>query len=319
MNKCLALILSLLLAAFPLLSNAQSVANYPTRTIKLVSASSPGSGGDVMARLLAAEMEKALGGTIIIENKPGAEGIIASQAVANARPDGYTLLFNYTAHVINPSLRQQPFDPIRDFTPISMVSTNWTVLVVSPDSPVRSVQDLIALARAKPKALSVGFLPGSVTHIANELMLSELNLDVLRVPYKTNADAIRDLMGGQINFAFSTIGPIQGFLQSSKLRALAMTEPKRSDLLPGVPALAETIPGFAVTGWYGLIGPRDLPPSVVGVLNKAVHRALADPALKAKFVQLGSEPSPNSAQEFSAFMASEIPRWASLVKRAKLQ
>lgn len=181
-------------AAVPELAFAAS--DYPTRAIRWVSASPAGSGGDVIARLVSNEVAKVLGQSIVIDNKPGADGIIAAQAVATAKPDGYTFLFNYTSHVTNPSLRSQPFDSVKDFTPISMVSTNWTILLVRGDSPVRTVADLIAAAKKKPGELSVGFLPGSVTHMAAELLFSETDMDVLRVPYKANNDAVKDLMGG---------------------------------------------------------------------------------------------------------------------------
>ncbi|HSV78483.1 MAG TPA: tripartite tricarboxylate transporter substrate binding protein [Ramlibacter sp.] len=293
--------------------------DYPVRPLRWVVASPPGSGGDVIARLVATEVAKLLGQTIVIDNKPGADGNIAASAVVGAKPDGYTLLFNYTSHVTNPSLRSQPFDAIKDFTPISMLATNWTTLVVRGDSPAKSVTELVAMAKKKPGALSVGFLPGSITHLAAELLFSETGMDVLRVPYKANNDAIKDLMGGRIDFSFSTIAPIQGFLQNGTLRALAVTDPSRSELLPGVPTMAEVIPGFSATGWYGLVGPKGLPPEIVTTLNSAVRRVLSDPETRTRLLQQGSQPNPTSPQEFGAFIAREIPRWEKVIKNANIQ
>ncbi len=295
-----------------------AASDYPTRAIRWVSASPAGSGGDVIARLVSNEVAKVLGQSIVIDNKPGADGIIAAQAVATAKPDGYTFLFNYTSHVTNPSLRSQPFDSVKDFTPISMVSTNWTILLVRGDSPVRTVADLIAAAKKKPGELSVGFLPGSVTHMAAELLFSETDMDVLRVPYKANNDAVKDLMGGRLDFVFSTYAPVQGSIQSGVLRALAVSDPRRSDLLPNVPTMAETIPGFNVTGWYGLVGPKGVPAELVNTMNQALRRVLSDPDMRTRMLLQGSGPAPTTPQEFSAFIAAEIPKWERVARKAKL-
>ncbi len=298
---------------------AMASTDYPVRPIRWVSASPAGSGGDVIARLVATEVAKALGQSIVIENKPGADGIIAAQSVATAKPDGYTYLFNYTSHVTNPSLRSQPFDSVKDFTPISMVSTNWTILLVRSESSVRTVNDLIAAAKRKPGGLSVGYLPGSVTHLAAELLFSETGMDVLRVPYKANNDAVKDLLGGRLDFAFSTYAPVQGFIKNNTLRALAVSDPKRSDLLPNIPTMAETLPGFVATGWYGLVGPKGMPADVVGVMNQALRRVLSDPEMRDRMHGQGSDPAPNTPQEFAAFIAAEIPKWEKVARKAKLQ
>lgn len=316
-----AAILALLFGLFAVtLTTRAAAAGYPDRPIKLIAGATSGSGGDVMARLVAAELSKELGQPIIIENKPGAAGNIAAAFVAGSKPDGHTILFGYTGHVINPSLPAPlPFDPIKDFTPIAMLASNWTVLVVKRDSPAKSVADLVAMARKKPGTMSVGVLLGSITHMASELMFSELGLDVLNVPFKSNNDAVTSMMGGNVDFVFSTFGAVEGLLQNGQLRALASTEPKRTDLLPGIPTMAETIPGFAVTGWYGLLGPKDMPTDVVATLNAAVAKVLRAPDMRAKLAKMGSQANLMSPSEFGAFISAEIPRWQKVAKKAKIQ
>jgi tripartite-type tricarboxylate transporter receptor subunit TctC len=306
-----------LAAALAAGSAAAPAASYPTRELRIVAAAPAGAGGDVVARIVAAALAKVLKQPVLVENKPGADGNIATDIVARAQPDGYTLLFNYTGHVINPGLYASlPFDPVKDFTPISMLATNWTVLVVRGDHPAKSVADLVAMMRKQPGALSTGFLQGSATHMAAELFLGDLKLDALRIPYKSNNQAMTDLLGGRMDFTFSTLAPILGQLQAGKVRALAVTENKRSELLPGVPAMAETVPGYSATGWYGLVGPKGLPTEVVDTLNAAVRQALGDAEVRDKLTKLGSLPAPSSAQEFGAFIATEIPRWRAVIKKS---
>jgi tripartite-type tricarboxylate transporter receptor subunit TctC len=305
--------------ALGLPNRALASGDYPLRPIKLVAGAPGGGAGDVVARMVFNEVSKLLGQTFVVENKPGADGIIAASTVVNAKPDGYTLLFNYTSHVTNPSLRQQPFDTLKDFTPISMIATNWNVLVVRADHPAKTVMELVALAKKKPGALSVGFLPGSITHLSAEMLFSETGIDVLRVPYKANAEALKDLAGGQIDFCFMTVPPILALVQKGTLRALAVTDSTKSDLLPNVPLMSDIIPGFTVTGWYGLVGPKALPTEIVTKLNQAIRTVLSDPQLRNKMLQQGSQPAPMKPEEFGAFIASEIPRWDKVIRAAKIK
>jgi len=296
---------------------AAAASDYPSRPIRLVTAVGAGTGGDGVARLIGGGLSQILRQSIVIDNRPGADGNIAAAIVAGANPDGYTLLFDYTAHVITPSLHTSlPFDPIRDFTPVSMLVTNSTALVVRKDHSAKSVADLVALARKKPGGLSIGIVKGSVTHMAAELLFSETGLDVRRVPYETNPAAMADVLGGRIDFAFSTVGPIRTQLQAGSLRALAVTESKRSESLPDAPTMAETLPKFSVTGWYGLVGPKSLPVEIVATLNKALRQVLSNPEIRSKLVQRGSQPSPTSPQQFGAFIAAEIQRWRKIIKKA---
>ena len=306
-----------LAAAMALPGSAAMAQDYPSHEINILAAAPAGSSGDAIVRILAEAMSRRLGQPVLVENKPGADGNMAADNVVRSDPDGYTLLFNYTGHVINPSLfSSMPFDTVNDFTPISLVATNWTLLVVNADSKAQTIDDLIAEAKAEPGALSVGYLQGSATHMASELFIDETGIDVLRIPYKSNNQAMTDLLGGRISFTFSTIASIRGQLDAKAVRALGVTGKERSPLLPDVPAIAEKIPGYEATGWYGLVGPKDLPPDIVAKLNTTVNEVLTDPAVVEKLNTFGTAPTPSTAEEFTAFIASEIPRWQAVAEKA---
>jgi tripartite-type tricarboxylate transporter receptor subunit TctC len=304
------------LAAWTLPFGAHA-ADFPKREIRLVVAAPPGGGGDLVARLLGQGLSKILKQPVIVENKPGADGNIAADFVAKADPDGHTLLLNYTSAVITPTLHKAR--PPSDFTPISLLATNWTVLVVRADHSAKSLAELVTLIRKDPDKLTVGYLQGSSNHMAAELLMSELGLKVRRIPYKTNAQALNDLASGVIDFTFIGVGTAQGYLQTGKIRALAVTEQKRNEQLPNVPAVAEMVPGYSASGWYGLVGPKGMPADVVTILNKATREVLENNETRAQLARLGNGPAPSTPQEFANFMAAELPRWRMLIEKAGIK
>lgn len=291
------------------------------RTIRVLVGSPAGGGGDTIARLITQHAAPLLGQNFIVENRAGAAGNIAADLVAKAPPDGRTLLLAYTGHVLNPSLfKKLNFDAVRDFSPVVRLARNETLLVVRPGLKVSSVAELIALGRAQPGKVSIAALTGSSQHLAGELMKSMAGVDLLTVPYKGNAAALNDVMGGQVDAMFSTVTVAGPFVRSGRVRALAVTGPVRSSLFPEVPTVAESgLPGFVTEGWYGLLAPAGTPKPVVDQLHKSFAQALALPAVKQALAAGGNEPAVLAPAEFQAFIQAEIPRWADVIRRAKIE
>jgi tripartite-type tricarboxylate transporter receptor subunit TctC len=231
---------------------------YPTKPIRIIVGSSAGGGGDIMARLVAAPMSAALGQQVIVDNRPGAGGNIGADIVAKSAPDGYTLLFVFSGHVTNPSLYPKlPFDTVRDFAAVTMLATNESVLVVHPSVPANSVKELIALAKQNPGKYSIAALPSSSQHLGSELFKLQAGINLLFVPYKGNAAALTDLLGGQVQVMFNTLAISLPHVKSGKLRALAVAGARRSRLAPDLPTVSEAgLPGFSFNGWYGIVAPR---------------------------------------------------------------
>lgn len=291
-------------------------ANYPTQPIKLFVVGEAGGGSDLVGRLIAGAMSKRLGQSIEIENTPSGNGDEAAMAVVRAKPDGYTLLIDFTFHILNPALEaSQPYDPIRDFTPITMLATNVTTLAVRSDHPAKSVAELIALARQKPGGLTTAVVNGSVTHMASELLIAQTGIDVKRVASAGNPQSIKEVLSGKVDYTFATVNVVLPALKAGTLRVLGVTEPRRFEVLPEVPTIAETLPGYLVSGFYGLIGPRGLPPDVVATLNKAAREVLADPEVRNWLVQRGSQVAPTTPQEYETFLSTEIAKWRKVFKK----
>src|SRR5689334_6212909 len=235
--------------------------SYPAKPIRIIVGSSAGGGGDTMARLIAAPMSAALGQQVIVDNRPGAGGNIGADIVAKSAPDGYTLLFVFSGHVTNPSLYPKlPFDTVRDFAAVTMLATNESVLVVHPSVPANSVKELIALARQNPGKYSIAALPSSSQHLGSELFKLQAGINLLFVPYKGNAAALTDLLGGQVQVMFNTLTIALPHVKSGKLRALAVAGARRSRLAPDLPTVSEAgLPGFSFNGWYGIVAPAKTP------------------------------------------------------------
>jgi tripartite-type tricarboxylate transporter receptor subunit TctC len=304
-----------LTAITPLAAHAADV--YPSKQIHLVSPYPPGGGNDTMARALAKKMSESLKATVIVENRPGANGIIAAEYVARADPDGYTLLMaNIGSHGINPSLyKNAHYDPVKDFVPISLIATSPNVLVVPPSLGVHTVAELVAYAKAHPGKLSYGSNgAGSSQHMAGALFASTFGLDMLHVPYKGTGPMMTDLLGGRTSMSFGNIIAVLPHVKSGQLVALAVTTEKRSDALPDLPTVAETVPGFNATVWWALVATKGTPPAAVAALNKAVRDFDSDPPTRTLMATLGAVPAASTPEQLGSFIASELTKWAKVVK-----
>jgi tripartite-type tricarboxylate transporter receptor subunit TctC len=292
-------------------------ASYPAKQIHLIVPYPPGGGNDTIARALAQKMEETFKTTVIVENKPGANGIIAAEYVARSEPDGYTLFMaNNGSHGINPSLyKKVNYDPIKDFVPISLVATSPNVLVVSPTLGVHSIKDLIAYAKKSATPITYGSNgAGSSQHMAGALFSSTFGLDTLHIPYKGTGPMMTDLLGGRLTMSFGNIVAVLPQVQAGKLEALAVTTPQRSAALPEVPALAETMPGFDATVWWALVAAKGAPPEAVSALNQVVQAFARDPKTAKLMERVGAQPSATTPEELGAFIASELTKWAKVIK-----
>jgi len=272
---------------------------------------------DTMARVLATELGRLLGGrTVVVENRPGAGGNIAAEAVAKAAPDGNTLLMSFTSHAINASLYPKlPFDPLRDFTPLTMVSTSPALLVAHPALPANNLLELIALAKSKPGKLNfaIGAL-GSSVHLAGEAFKMMSGTYIVNIPYKGTAPALQDVLAGQVELMFANVGNAQAHIRAGKLKVLGVTSPTRLAAYPDVPAIGEVLPGYQSAAWFGLFGPAGLSPQLKEQLSSAARQAIAAPAVKKRIEFEGATPVGNDPQEFARFVQEEISRWSRVVK-----
>jgi tripartite-type tricarboxylate transporter receptor subunit TctC len=292
--------------------------DYPTRPIRLIVAFTAGGTTDFVARLLADRLKTSLRQNVIVENKAGANGAIGAEYVAKAEPDGYTLFFTTVGAVaINPGLRSDlHYDPIRDFAPVGLAAFNSTMLVVSAAMKVNDARELAALARAKPGSITVGITGiGAVSHLGLELFQSAAGIKLTAVPYRGASQAITDILGGTLDGLMGDVPTVLTQIQAGKLKALAATSTRRSDILPDVPTFVEQ--GFAGTvadQWAGVLAPARTPPAVVGKLNAAMVGALNDPDVRAKLKQSGVTPSPSSPEEFGQYLKDEIARYTRLIR-----
>jgi tripartite-type tricarboxylate transporter receptor subunit TctC len=311
-------------AAWPLavLSIGDAIALYPERIIRLVVPFAPGGGTDVVARTLAQDMGKDLGVTILIENKPGAGTIIGTQAVATSRPDGYTLLMGTFSHAVNPSLNTKlPYDPHRDFAAVALVARSFNVVVVNPKSPIKSIADLIAAAKASPGKLSYGtFGTGTSAHLAGELFKDMAKVDLTTVPYKGAAPAITDLIGGQIDVMFTTVASAASLVENGQLRAIAVTSAERSPAFPLLPTVNEAgVPGYTAESWYGLFAPAGTPSDVIVRLNKAAASAVQSEAFKKLGVNEGLVVIAQPPEELDRYVRGEEERWRRVIQDAGIK
>ncbi|MEH2502333.1 tripartite-type tricarboxylate transporter receptor subunit TctC [Bradyrhizobium sp. AZCC 1578] len=296
--------------------------DYPVHTVRIVVGFGPGTSPDIIARLLGDRLSQAWGKPVVIENTVGANGNIAGERVARAEPDGHTLLLAANpAIVINPSLYEKmPFDPVRDLVPISQVCAYANILIVNNDVPAKNVQELVALARAQPGALtygSAGF--GSTLHLAGELLKSMAKVDILHVPYR-GAVFSQELVAGRLSMAFVPPTGALPLAREGKVRALAVTSLERHAGAPDLPTMAESgFPSFDLTVWFGLMAPARTSPAIVEKLHRETVRILAMPEMRKRFDDLGIEPIGNSPAEFAAVIDGEIPKWAKLIREAGIK
>jgi tripartite-type tricarboxylate transporter receptor subunit TctC len=296
--------------------------DYPNRTVRIIVPFAPGGSTDVVARILADKLGVELKQSFVVENRSGAGGNIGADAVAKASPDGYTLLMGTTGVLaINKYLyKEMPFDPERDLVPVSYTSLITNILVVNPQVPAKTVSELVALARAKPGALTFASSgAGSSTHLSAELFKSMAGVDILHVPYKGSSQAITDLMGGQVTMLFDNAPSSIPFVEQGKLRALAVTSTKRLPNLPDVPTLDEAgVKGYESLSWSGIMAPAGTPKRVIDKLNAAIEKILRDPDVKQRFASLGVEPVGGPPEAFSRHIRAESEKWARVVKTANI-
>jgi tripartite-type tricarboxylate transporter receptor subunit TctC len=306
------------LAALVALAAPAQAAGYPERPVTLVVAFTPGGPSDVLARIVGKKMEQLLGQPFVIENKPGAGGNIAADFVAHAAHDGYTLLMgNNSILATNESLyKKLTYSPGKDFIPITLIGTQANILVVNPKVPVKSLTELIELCRAQPGKInfaSSGF--GAAAHLAGELFKAEARVDIVHVPYKGAAPALQDVIAGNDQFMFATAASVIGHIKNGQVRALAVTTLKRTAILPDVPTVDEAgLKGFEASTWHGLVAPTGTPPEVIAKLHDAAVTALHDPGVQASLARLGVDIVGDAPDEFKAYIAKEVPKWAEVVK-----
>lgn len=292
-------------------------ADYPNRPITLVVAFTPGGPSDVLARIVGKKMEQLLSQPFVIENCPGAGGNLAAEAVAHAAPDGYTLLMgNNSILATNDSLYKRLNYQPKDFLPITLIGTQANILVVNTNVPAHSLKELIALAEAQPGKLnfaSSGY--GAAAHLAGELFKSEAKINIVHVPYKGAAPALQDVIAGHDQMMFATAASVIGHIQEGRVRALAVTTLKRTQILPDVPTMDEAgLKGFDASTWHGLVAPAGTPPEVIATLHDAAIKALNDESVQTSLGKLGVDIVGKTPQEFQAYIESEIPKWTAIVK-----
>ena len=294
-----------------------SAQNYPTKPVKLIVPYAPGGSADIAARLIGEDWGKALGQPIVIENKSGASGNIGIDAVAKAAPDGYTIGLQTVSLAINPALYPtMPYNTLKDLAPIGMVASSQHILVVNNALPAKNVKELLALAKAQPGKLNYGSAgSGSTFHMAAELFKSVGDVDIQHVPYRGGGPALVDTIGGQVNMSFPVLSAAQQQVAGGKLRALGVTGPKRSALMPDVPTIAEAgLPGYTFETWFMAVAPAATPKPVIDKLNASLAKALENPTLRARMAKEAFDPTPSTPEQARARLAAEMPLWAKLVK-----
>jgi tripartite-type tricarboxylate transporter receptor subunit TctC len=312
-----AVLAALLIAAAP--APAQ---DYPSRPITLVVPFPAGGGNDALARVVAERMSKTLGQQVVVENRSGAGGTVATRAVAKTAPDGYTILLTYTGTLaINPTLYPNAgYDPRKDFAPIGLIGWQPSVLTVHPSLPVHTTAELVAYAKANPGKINYGFVPGTVGHITTEMFAKTAGIELTRIPYKGNGAAFGDLLGGHVSMMVLSLSPIIGNVKAGTLRALAVTTPKRSKLLPDVPTVAESaVPGFGAAIRYGLAAPAQTPRAIVERLNRELRAALTAEDLRERLLGEGVEPEPGTPEDYAADIDAEEKKWSALVSGLNLK
>ena len=321
MNK--SYVLNALLTIFSALAAAPATAqttDYPNRPVRIIVPQTAGGAVDIVARAIAQKLSESWGQQVIIDNRPGANGIIGMEAVAKAKPDGYTLGAPFTSVLaINPFVyKTLPYDAFRDFAPVMQSVANVIVLVVHPSLPVRSVKDLVALGKSRPGDLVYGsFGVGNLTHLAGELLRMETKMKMVHVPYKGETPAVTDLIGGQYVLLFSTSAGVSAHIKEGRLRLLATGGEKSAAAYPNAPTMAEAgFPGAGVTGWSGLAMPAGTPPEIVQKFSREAARHVKSAEMSERLTALGAEPVGSSPEEFTAFIKSEATKWSRVIREA---
>jgi len=307
------------LASFALPGNAFAQADYPNRPIRIIVGFAAGGGTDLTTRTMQPKLQQLLGQAIVVDNRPGAGGNLATEITVRAAPDGYTLLMGTIAALaINPTIYTNlGFNPQADLTPISLSAQILNVLVVPADRPWRTTAELIASAKARPDTITYGSSGvGGAGHLSGALLDQMAGITTVHVPYRGGGPLLSDLVGGKVDYAFATAVTVVPHIESGRLRALAVPGLARSALLPAVPTVAETLPGYEVGNWYALLGPKGLPEPIVARLNAAMRGVLSDPEVLSHMARHGVEPLPSSPDELARFIRDETAKWAPIVRRS---
>jgi tripartite-type tricarboxylate transporter receptor subunit TctC len=296
-------------------------ADYPTRALRYIVPQGAGGSSDTLARVVTQKLAENLGQQVVTDNRPGATGSIGTEIVARAPADGYTLLQAATSYATNPALQTKlPFDPIRDFAPVTLLAQSPNLWIVHPSLPVKNVRELIALAKSRPGQIDFASSgTGSSQHLAGELLKSLAHIDIVHIPYKGSPPALIDVLGGRVVLMCSTIAPAMPLVKSGKLRALAVTSLKRSAAAPEIPAVAETgLPGYEATAWQGVLAPARTPREIIVRLNAEFLRIINQPEVRKPLMEQGFEPAGNSPDAFGAYIKAEIAKWSRVIKAAGL-
>ena len=310
----------LVLLAAALAASVVNAQTYPARPVRLLVPFPAGSATDQIARVVGQQLQESLGQPFVVENKPGAQGSIASAEVARAAPDGHTLMVGTnTPLAANPSLfKKLNYDPVKDFAPVARLGTISFMIMVRPDFPAKDLKGFLNHAKANPGKLSAGY--GSAGSQVSQAMLRSMGkIDFIDVPYKGLPQAITDVLGGQISFTFADLANALAQIKGGKLRGIAVTSQKRSALAPEVPAIAEALPGYELIAWFALVAPAGTPAPVVSRLHEVTVKSLAKPEVKARFDALGTDVAPMNPSELAGFIRSEIGKWAKMAKEAGIQ
>jgi tripartite-type tricarboxylate transporter receptor subunit TctC len=301
---------------------ASAQTGFPAKAVRLFVPYPAGGAVDILARTLGDELSKNWGQPVIVENRPGAGGVVASQALATSAPDGYTLIVVASGHATNPFLYPKiPYDTFKDFTPISLLASSPNILLVRADSPYKTLADLLAQARAKPGSLSYGMAGnGTSTHLAGELLKNLAKVDIVAIPYKGGGPAMNDLLGGQIPMSFNNGPESVGQISAGTVRALGVTTAKRAPFLPDVPTMAEAgVAGYDTGVWWGLVGPAGMSATIVAQLSSDFVAALKAPAVKDRLNTLGAAPIGSSPKEFDAVIHADYEKWGPIIKAAGMK
>lgn len=293
---------------------------YPSKTVRIIVPYAAGGGTDILARLFAQKLTERWGQSVIVENRPGGDGIIGSEVVAQAVPDGYNLVLVVGAHVINPSLKSRmPYDVIRDFTPVTLVAATPWVVVVNPGVPAKNIRELIALAKAQPGQLTFGSSEPS-SRLAGEQFKSLSGTELLHVPYKGGSQIMNDMLGGHVQVGFTSVLTVLQHYKSGKLRVLGVSGNARSPNMPDVPTVIEAgLPGYDPMAWYGLYAPRGTPKEVTSKIQREVASIAALPEVKERLVELGAQPVASSPEQFAQFTSSEYAKFAKIIREAGIK
>jgi tripartite-type tricarboxylate transporter receptor subunit TctC len=305
-------------AAFP---HAASADDYPSRPVRIVAGFAAGGGVDITARLIGQRLADRLGQAFVIENRPGAGGNIGTEAVVNASPDGYTLLLATVPNAVNASLYEKlNFNFLRDTAPVAGIIRVPMVILLNPSVPATTVPEFIAYAKANPGKLNMASAGnGSAPHMAGELFKMMAGVNLVHIPYRGQGPALTDLLGGDVQVLFATAPGTSDYIKTGRLRALAVTSASRAELLPELPTVADFVPGYETSQWYGLSAPKNTPAEIIARLNREINAAITEPAMKARLAAIGGEPLPGSPGEFGRLIAEETEKWGKVVRAAGIK